>query len=290
MNKTISASLSIAALTVAMTALPAQAGLLDTVGSVVESVVSVESGDAGSGSAVNVGLGGGDSGSNNVVEVSLGGSSTQSSGGGVQVSSGGSSGVATASISTGSSQAPAVTASVLSPDSVARVNVGTRAAGANVVIGSPVTTVSVNIPGTTPRPGVDSNNIKLGSLLPENTVLKVPNPNNPRETISLSKQDLANLVVECGGLDPRRMTQMFDRSAPSQWGNARSAEVVSVATCEIGQAIVANHLNTDEKYSNFLNSLDDYPHILSALQSGNHGLGDVFAITKSGNGLKIYVY
>lgn len=315
MKNPIFASIPIASLSIAMTVYPSQAGLLDAVSSVVESVVSVQGGEASSDSAINVGLGnGGDSGNNNVLDVSFGGSSSQSgnSGGSVQVTSSGSSGAATASISTGGSQPGNITASALTNDSVAnvtartqntnavvevlsrenlaRIAVNTPIIDAKVVVGTPVTNVTVNIPGTTPIPGVNTNNIKLGRLLPTDTVLTVPNPTNPKRTVTLGKNDLANLVVQCGGVDPRRMTQMFDRSAPSQWGNARSADVVSVSTCEIGQAIVANHLNSHDRYSNFLDSLGDYPHIVSALQGNNRKPGDVFAVTKSGNSLKIYVY
>lgn len=259
--------------------------LLGGLGSVVESVVSVDSGSASGGSLVSVGVGGSDGGS---LDVRVGGGS---SGGGS---------IARASVGSSSDGGLGVSANVLGGTATADVGLGgSGGTGARVNLLNDTATVDVNLGGpgrvldVNVNVGVPNINLPNGPGIPGVPRIRVLNAvvNGQQQVVGVGGGVGIAAAPNCGSDISGQVSSLMDgTSVDSSWQSASGVQVQRVDMCPAMREWVAEQAKL-RGHGSILHPAVRADSLISAsLSRSPYSAQNVFAVRKTGGKLTIYVY
>ncbi|GHA26177.1 hypothetical protein GCM10007989_22410 [Devosia pacifica] len=276
--------LLVAGLLTATMLAPAHAQLLGDSDS--DALVTIGSGKAGDGGAVNVGLGSGGGSSGNVVDANiLPGSSGGSGAVNANVSSGGDNGLVDANIGIGNGS---VDANVGVGGSSGTVDVGVgigggSGGGSGGSDGGGITPSGPLPPGGGAGGGSggggDGGGGPSGGLPPGGS----SGGGGGGGSASLG-------AVGCAGVDPQQAIRLFEYSDLRGWERASGIEVVPLRLCPRERSLVSNHLATSTDLSVLRNAVLSDPLVSAALNRTRYRTENVLAVERSGARLRVYVY
>lgn len=229
------------------------------------SLVTLDSGSAGSSGLVNIGLGGE---GGNLVDLNVGGGSAP---------------VADANISLGGSGGGlGVDASVLNDVVTANVNAGGNSGLLNVDAGLLGGTVGVNVgigaggpgrpgaPGAPGAPGVNGSNGNNGGFVGSRS---------------------NNRAVACDGVPANQVTSLLRSTRfNSSWSRASGVKVQPIAVCPDVKAWLSAQLSGSNLGAALRSAVQSDELISASLGRTNYGPDRVLAVRQSGSQLIVYVY